>query len=184
MNYTIKNTDGKMLFVFECEMNEPMVTALFNAIQSQQMPTRAIIPKQEFPASTPKASTSKKHKVKSEKDREAAVLAEKIADFDRRHQLLIPFPESNTETAITATMIAEEIKSEVPSETDISILIDVNLDTEDRQTMDVDTLQIMLTNNTPDAKLEAIKYVKDKTGLDLPSSKEYCDNLWKKHLNK
>ena len=44
--------------------------------------------------------------------------------------------------------------------------------------MDIEALKILLEVD----KLTAVKYVKSKTGMEMLVAKQYCENLWKKHL--
>lgn len=85
-----------------------------------------------------------------------------------------PTPEPVKERPVqTRPPIADLV---VPSS--IVLKMDIVNDSDEKMTMDIEALQLMVDTD----KLGAIKYVKDKSGLDLNSAKTYCDILWEKHL--
>jgi ribosomal protein L7/L12 len=185
MKFNVSNNENKIMFTFECDFTDPIVKILFDAIQNKQTVTPEIpaekkeieIPKQEV--EIPKQEQEKprtKRRTKAEME-----LARQ--QKEPRKQFTIDFQkeqEPEMDIVTTETPIETETTkiSEIHVPPTVTLKFDINGDSEEKMNMDIEALKIMINGD----KLAALKYVKEKSGLDLSSSKTYCDKLWDKHL--
>jgi len=191
MKFNISNTnDGKIVFTFECELTDPMVAVLFDAIKPKSSIEQAL---QVAEKNVEITSADENIKITRKRRTKAEIEAEKEQRLNAR-QLNIPFDNviNDPEPIVIPTTKPEDREktnegidrpplpkpSEIIIPSSVTLKIDINSESDDKMTMDIQALQFMIDGD----KLAGIKFVKDISGLDLNSAKTYCDNLWNKHL--
>jgi hypothetical protein len=180
MKFNVSNSEEKITFTFECEPNDPMVSVLFDlmSISMVIIPEEPIVDQPEIPVQPlvePVLAKAPRKRTPKVKTTPADV------DFKDPNQLAIPMPDQEqTITQVgdnTATLTIKPPQDIVIPDT-VTLKIDINSESDERMAMDIDALKIMIESD----KLAAMKFIKDKTGLDLNNAKIYGDNLWNKHL--
>lgn len=191
MKFNINNNEGKIVFTFECDYNDPMVAVLFDAIKPKEVTTtQPVVETKPEPAPvivSPPVTQTRTRRTKAEI--EQARLGQQTTVTP-----VVETPKVETTEPVTEPQqtIVEETKTETTPKTEpapvkqteivvpptVQLKMDITTDSNDKMSMDIEALQFMIDGD----KLAGIKYVKDKTGLDLNSAKTYCDNLWEKHL--
>ena len=186
MKFNINNDNGKIVFTLECDYNDPMVAVLFDAIKPKEVTTPQTVVETK-PEPAPVIVTKPVRQIRTRRTKseiEKARLGQQAT--------VTPVVETIEPVTEPQQTIVEEIKTETTPKTEpspvrqteivvppmVKLKMDITTDSDDKMSMDIEALQFMIDGD----KLASIKYVKDKTGLDLNSAKTYCDNLWERHL--
>lgn len=165
MKFNITNQENKITFQFECDFDEEIVTHLFDAIRTsyvhESMTTKAPIV-EEIP--DPIKRTPRVRQTRERKQTEV--------------ETPTPEPIIDNQISMFSHDIGFAVESKIEVEEGVVLKMDIYTDSPEKMELDVSALKLM----TSEDKLGAIKFVKEKTGLDLNTAKTYCDNLWNRHL--
>jgi hypothetical protein len=174
MKFNITSNENKINFNIECDFNDPIVTILLDALKPKSItqPENKIEDVITQPLILKPVKQRKPRRTKAEIE-EAAVNQE--VEFTALNQLdLFKDQTDKIEQPLEIQTEQQETTEEIKEPE----FIDTNVESKDKMDMDIEALKILLEVD----KLTAVKYVKSKTGMEMLVAKQYCENLWKKHL--
>ena len=171
MKFNISNNENQIVFTFECDANDPMISVLLDVIKPKPDAAPKVIEDpsvvEEVVVIKPQPRTITRRPRRTKAEMAQTSTTPDTSNDVSENQLNLPFIEEELNTK----PVIEPVTPQTENQTII-------LSDKDKADMDVEVLKLKMD----DDNLGAIKLVKSKTGVDLATAKTYCDDLWNKHL--